>query len=41
MFPVQIIVSSELDVDMHVQLKALTDRLEESFAPVFIAGEYL
>ena len=30
MFPVQIIVSSELDVDMHVQLKALTDRLEES-----------
>ena len=28
MFPVQIIVSSELD--MHVQLKALTDRLEES-----------
>ena len=30
MFPVQIIESSELDVDMHVQLKALTDRLEES-----------
>ncbi len=30
MFPVQIIASSELDVDMHVQLKALTDRLEES-----------
>ena len=30
MFPVQIIVSSELDVDMHVQLKALTNHLEES-----------
>ena len=30
MFPMQIIESSELDVDMHVQLKALTDRLEES-----------
>ena len=30
MFPVQIIASSELDEDMHVQLKALTDRLEES-----------
>ena len=29
MFPVQIIVSSELDVDMHVQLKALTDNLDE------------
>ena len=30
MFPVQIIESSELDVDMHVQLKALTNHLEES-----------
>ncbi len=30
MFPVQIIASSELDVDMHVQLKALTNHLEES-----------
>ena len=30
MFPVQIIASSELDMDLHVQLKALTDRLEES-----------
>ena len=30
MFPVQIIVSSELDMELHVQLKALTDRLEES-----------
>ena len=30
MFPVQIIVSSELDVDMHVQLKALTDHLDET-----------
>ena len=30
MFPVQIIVSSELDTDMHVQLKALTNHLEES-----------
>ena len=30
MFPMQIIESSELDVDMHVQLKALTNRLEES-----------
>ena len=30
MFPVQIIVSSELDTDMHVQLKALTDNLDES-----------
>ena len=29
MFPVQIIVSSELDVDMHVQLKTLTDNLDE------------
>ena len=29
MFPVQIIASSELDVDMHVQLKALTDNLDE------------
>ena len=29
MFPVQIIVSSELDIDMHVQLKALTDNLDE------------
>ena len=27
---VQIIASSELDVDMHVQLKALTNHLEES-----------
>ena len=30
MFPMQIIESSELDVDMHVQLKALTNHLEES-----------
>ena len=30
MFPVQIIASSELDTDMHVQLKALTNHLEES-----------
>ena len=30
MFPVQIIVSSELDTDMHVQLKALTDHLDET-----------
>ena len=30
MFPVQIIASSELDMHLHVQLKALTDRLEES-----------
>ena len=30
MFPVQIIVSSELDTEMHVQLKALTNHLEES-----------
>ena len=30
MFPMQIIESSELDVDMHVQLKALTNLLEES-----------
>ena len=30
MFPMQIIASSELDVDMHVQLKALTNHLEES-----------
>ena len=30
MFPVQIIVSSELDVDMHVQLKALTNQLNET-----------
>ena len=29
MFPMQIIESSELDVDMHVQLKALTDNLDE------------
>ena len=30
MFPMQIIESSELDVDMRVQLKALTNHLEES-----------
>ena len=30
MFPLQIIASSELDTDMHVQLKALTNHLEES-----------
>ena len=30
MFPVQIIASSELDTDMHVQLKALTDHLDET-----------
>ena len=30
MFPVQIIASSELDTEMHVQLKALTNHLEES-----------
>ncbi len=30
MFPMQIIESSELNVDMHVQLKALTNHLEES-----------
>ena len=30
MFPVQIIESSELDVDMHVQLKALTNQLNET-----------
>ena len=30
MFPVQIITSSELDTEMHVQLKALTNHLEES-----------
>lgn len=30
MFPVQIIASSELDMDLHVQLKALTNHLEES-----------
>ena len=30
MLPMQIIESSELDVDMHVQLKALTNHLEES-----------
>ena len=30
MFPMQIIESSELDVDMHVQLKALTNHLEKS-----------
>ena len=30
MFPMQIIESSELDADMHVQLKALTNHLEES-----------
>ena len=30
MFPMQIIESSELDVDMHVQLKALTNHREES-----------
>ena len=29
MFPVQIIASSELDMDLHVQLKALTDNLDE------------
>ena len=27
--PVQIIASSELDMDLHVQLKALTDNLDE------------
>ena len=30
MFPVQIIASSELDTDMHVQLKALTNQLNET-----------
>ena len=30
MFPVQSIASSELDTEMHVQLKALTNHLEES-----------
>jgi len=30
MFPVQIIVSSELDTEMHVQLKALTNQLNET-----------
>ena len=30
MFPVQIVASSELDTEMHVQLKALTNHLEES-----------
>lgn len=29
MFPVQIIASSELDMHLHVQLKALTDNLDE------------
>ena len=30
MFPVQIIASSELDTEMHVQLKALTNQLNET-----------
>ena len=30
MFPVQIVASSELDTDMHVQLKALTNHLDET-----------
>ena len=39
MFPVQIIESSELDVDMHVQLKALTNHLEESLMRQYLLQE--
>ena len=38
MFPVQIIASSELDTDMHVQLKALTDQLNETVMRQYLLG---